>query len=136
LNTVLVTWYFTQNARSGFRVRTALNGLLYEKSLKLSGRARQQFSTGQMVNLMTNDSSRLEMAALFIHYIWSGPFQIFVILALLYKLIGWSVLVGFTIFLVFFPIQAKIAAWLGKFRKVCMPFPLLAYNYIGNFPSV
>lgn len=118
LNTVLVTWYFTQNARSGFCVRTALNGLLYEKSLKLSGSSRQKFSTGQMVNLMANDSSRLEMAALFVHYLWSGPFQIFVILGLLYKLIGWSVLVGFGMFLIFFPIQAKIAAWLGKFRKV------------------
>lgn len=118
LNTLLVNYYFTTNSRVGLKVRTALNGMIYEKSLGLSGRARQQFSTGQQVNLMANDSSRVEMVAVYLHYIWSGPFQIIVIMSLLYRMIGISAFVGFFLFGIFIPIQSKITAWLSLYRKV------------------
>lgn len=118
LGNVVVNCYFTVNFRVGLRARTALNGLVFRKAQKLSGLARQEFSSGQMMNLISTDSTRIENSALFFHYVWSGPFQIIVILAILYKLIGVSVFVGFLMFIVFIPVQSKITTWLSTYRKV------------------
>lgn len=115
---MIVNFYFTVNFRVGLRARTALNSAVYKKTQKLSGSARQEFSTGQMVNLISNDSSRLENSTLFFHYMWSGPFQIIAILSLLYTLIGVSVFAGLLMFVIFIPVQSKITTWLSKYRKV------------------
>lgn len=118
INTMAVNHYFTTNYRTGLKARTALNAMVYGKTQRLSGLARQEFSTGQMVNLVSADSGRIEMAGLFLHYIWSGPFQTIVILWMLYRMIGFHVFVGLSMFVIFIPIQSRLTTWTSKYRKV------------------
>lgn len=127
-NTITVNFYFSNNFRVGMRARTALNALIYKKSQRLSAAARQEFSTGQMVNLVSTDSSRIENSALYLHYIWSGPFQIAVILGVLYSMIGISAFVGLAMFVVFVPIQSKVTSWLSQYRKVSGAYVSVAHG--------
>ena len=43
----------------GIELTTAAKGTVHEKSLKLGNGARKQFTTGQIVNLVTTDSQNL-----------------------------------------------------------------------------
>jgi ABC-type multidrug transport system fused ATPase/permease subunit len=117
INTLSVNTYFTITMQSGLRVRTATSALVYNKALGLSGKARQAFSTGQIVNLMSTDAGRLDMAASYLHYAWSGPFQAIVILFLLFRLLSWAAFVGFAFLVLFIPVQSKITTMLSKYRK-------------------
>jgi len=118
INTISVNRYFHLVVLVGFRVRTALTGTIYEKSFKLSSKARQEFSTGKIVNLMSTDTSRIETVCSFLHYIWSGIFQILVIVGLLYGLLGWSAFIGLLFSCVSLPVQSRLVSWLSKYRKV------------------
>lgn len=117
INTLTVNAYFTITMQTGMRVRASASALVYAKALRLSGRARQTFSTGQIVNLMSTDGGRIDMAACYLHYLWSGPFQVLVILVLLFRLLQWAAFVGLAILCLAIPIQSKITALLSKYRK-------------------
>lgn len=132
-STVTVNAYFSTNFRVGMRARTALNSAIYRKTHTLSGPSRQEFSTGQIINMVSTDSSRIEMGALFLHYLWSGPLQIVVMLGILYGLIGPSMFVGLVLFAISIPIQSKITSWLSKFRKVSSY--LLILYVLSNLPK-
>lgn len=118
INTLTVNTYFTITMQTGLKLRTAVSGLIYQKALRLSGRARQSFSQGQIVNLMSTDAGRLELATSYLHYIWSGPFQVVVILVFLFYLVNWAAFVGFAFLLVGIPLQSRITTSLSKYRKV------------------
>lgn len=70
----------------GFLVRTSLVSVIFRKSLRLSGRARLQHSTGQITTMISADCSRLDMASGFFHTVWIAPIQIAVGIALLLAL--------------------------------------------------
>ena len=59
----------------GARMRIACSTAIYRKSLRMTKLAITQTSAGNVVNLLSNDVSRLDYALIFIHYIWILPFQ-------------------------------------------------------------
>lgn len=117
-NTIAVNSYFAITMQTGLKVRTASSALIYAKSLRLSGVARQKFSTGYIVNLANTDGTRIEMATLYLHYLWSGPLQVTFIIAFMFSIVGWATLAGFTFFLMLIPIQSRVATVLSRYRKV------------------
>ncbi len=61
-------------------------------------------STGQIVNMMSTDSARLDMLCQFIHTIWTSSVQVIVIIALLINSIGVSALAGLAVTIVLTPV--------------------------------
>eukprot|EP00850_Spirogloea_muscicola_P006627 SM000031S11636 [mRNA] locus=s31:947150:948586:- [translate_table: standard] len=53
--------YFQNVMRVGFRLRSALVAAVFRKSLRLSHKGRQSFSSGRITNLMTTDSEALSV---------------------------------------------------------------------------
>jgi len=47
--------------------------MLYRKLLKLSLEAKQQRSTGEILNRVANDTQRMQEVIYYIHYLWSTP---------------------------------------------------------------
>jgi hypothetical protein len=66
-------------------VRTAVSTLLYRKALKVSAAARAQTSTGQVVNMMSNDTSQLQRFMQFVGMTLVAPIQIIIALVLIYQ---------------------------------------------------
>lgn len=50
--------------------------LFLKQSLRLSSLAASKTGSGYLVNLMSNDVSRLERGFIYVHYIWILPFQV------------------------------------------------------------
>jgi hypothetical protein len=66
-------------------VRTAVSTMLYRKALRVSSAARAQTSTGQVVNMMSNDTSQLQRFLQFAGMIIVAPIQILIALVLIFQ---------------------------------------------------
>ncbi|CAM9961201.1 unnamed protein product, partial [Ectocarpus sp. 12 AP-2014] len=109
-NGLLTNHYFLYLYVMGMDARTMLNAATYSKSLRLSNKARQSTSTGELVTLMSNDAQRLPDMALSIHAIWSTPLFIVVAVFLLVNLVGAAAVAGIMLLVLMIPIQGVLAA--------------------------
>lgn len=66
-------------------VRTAVSTMLYRKALRVSGAGRAMTSTGQVVNMMSNDTAQLQRFLQFIGLTITAPITIVVALVLIYQ---------------------------------------------------
>lgn len=85
LNTILQTRHQAIMAHCGVFVRTAVSTMLYQKSLKVSAAGRAMTSTGQVVNMMSNDTMQLQRFLQFLGLTITAPVQIIVALYLIYE---------------------------------------------------
>jgi ABC-type multidrug transport system fused ATPase/permease subunit len=74
-------------AQVGVRIRAAMLSAVFRKATKLD---IQDLVAGDVVNLATNDCSRLMDSTLAFHYLWSGAVEAAVIIVLLCILMGVS----------------------------------------------
>ena len=103
-------------------IRTAVSTLLFEKALTISASGRALTSTGQVVNMMSNDTSQLQRFLQFFGTTLVAPVQIVLALALIYRQVGnatW-VGVGFMLFLV--PINGVVFSSVSKMRRRVMKY--------------
>ncbi|CAF3640789.1 unnamed protein product [Rotaria sordida] len=101
--TLFLQAYFHRQYIVGLRFRSAITGLIYRKSLKLSNSAKQGTTTGEIVNLMSIDASRFGDITSYIHVLWSGPFQICLALVLLYRQMQLAIIPGVLLLILVIP---------------------------------
>lgn len=75
------------------------------QSLRLSKTALGQTTVGQVVNLLSNDVNRFDVAIIFLHYLWIGPLATVIITYLMWQEISWAAVVGVSFMLAFIPLQ-------------------------------
>lgn len=83
--------------------RTALSSALYAKTLKLSSPARGLATTGQILNLISNDSNRLLGFFPMIHGVWGIPLLVTVGLFLFYEQVGVAVFPAIVVLMIILP---------------------------------
>lgn len=120
IESICLHQYIEKIMDMGIKVRTSLNCLIYQKSLKLSVQARQKRSTGDIVNLMSVDTQRLQGLCNNIQIIWSGPLQVLLCLISLYKLMGNSMWIGIGILLLTVPLNVAISRALKSLQRIQM----------------
>ncbi|XP_061760631.1 ATP-binding cassette sub-family C member 4-like [Nerophis ophidion] len=108
-------YYFVQ--RIGMNMRVAVCHVIYCKALRLSSQAMGQTTTGQIVNLLSNDINRFDEITLNLHYLWVGPLQAAVIITLLWYEIGPSCLAGVAVLALLIPVQTWFGKLFGIFRS-------------------
>lgn len=91
----------------GMKIRVACCALIYRKALKLSQTSLRKTNIGQIVNLLSNDVNRFDVAVVFAHQIWIGPLECIIVTYLMYQEVGVSAVFGVTVLLLFIPIQCK-----------------------------
>ncbi|NXB08516.1 MRP1 protein, partial [Cnemophilus loriae] len=111
-----------KNILTGVKMKTAVAGLIYKKALTLANSSRQQYTTGQIVNLMSADTRQLLELAINMNVLWSAPFQIIMAVVFLWKELGPSVLAGVALLLLVIPINALIAARVRRLKKSQMKY--------------
>lgn len=62
---------------------------------------------GNVINLMSNDVNRFDMAPIFCHYIWISPMQVVFILYFMYLEIHVPALIGILAIFGFIPMQGN-----------------------------
>ncbi len=109
--------YFLRTMRTGMKIKSGIQGIIYDKSLSMSPSARAGSSLGEIVNLMQMDSQKIGDFLQFIHVLWSAPVQLIVSCALLFRYIQWSAVIGVLATFIAIPIQGKLMAVLMRLRR-------------------
>ncbi|XP_055022842.1 ATP-binding cassette sub-family C member 4-like [Boleophthalmus pectinirostris] len=120
--TFLQHLYYYNSQRIGMKMRVAVCHMIFKKALQLSTESVGRTTTGQIVNLLSNDVNRFDEITLNLHYLWIGPLQAAVILALLWYEIGLSCLAGVTIVALMLPLQTWFGKLFGLFRSKSVIF--------------
>uniref|UniRef100_A0A8C0EKT0 MRP1 protein n=1 Tax=Bubo bubo TaxID=30461 RepID=A0A8C0EKT0_BUBBB len=114
--TLLHQLYQRNNMLTAVKIKTAVVGLIYKKALTLANSSRQNYTTGEIVNLMSADAQQLMELTVNINLLWSAPFQIIMAVIFLWKELGPSVLAGVALLLLVIPINALIAAKVKRLK--------------------
>ncbi|XP_039296024.1 probable multidrug resistance-associated protein lethal(2)03659 [Nilaparvata lugens] len=114
LSVVMIHPYMMGAMHIGMKMRVGLCSLIYRKALRLSKTALGETTVGQIVNLLSNDVNRYDIACIFAHYLWIGPLETVIVTYFLWQEIGVASLVGVAALLVAIPLQA----WLGRKSSV------------------
>uniref|UniRef100_A0A452EG50 Multidrug resistance-associated protein 4 n=1 Tax=Capra hircus TaxID=9925 RepID=A0A452EG50_CAPHI len=114
---VLHHLHFCHIQRVGMRLRVAVCHMIYRKSLRLSSSAMGKTTTGQIVNLLSNDVNRFDQVMIFLHYLWVGPLQAIAVTALLWMEIGISCLAGMAVLVILLLLQSCIGNSFSSLRS-------------------
>lgn len=112
--------YFERVYDTSIKVKSSLTSLIYQKSLNLSIEAKSSKSTGDIVNLMSVDTQRLQDLCQNLQLIWSGPFQIILCLISLHGLLGNSMWIGVAILIITVPLNTKVFSYQKTLQKAQM----------------
>ncbi|NP_001161802.1 multidrug resistance protein 1 [Oncorhynchus mykiss] len=104
----------------GMRVKTAVMGLVYRKSLVISSAARQSCTVGEIVNLVSADTQKLMDMVVYFNAVWVAPIEIALCLYFLWQLLGPSALAGIATVILIFPLNGFIAKMRSKLQEVQM----------------
>lgn len=94
----------------GIKIRVGSCAMIYKKVLQLSKSTTFDGVNGQVINLLSNDVGKLDLALCFVHDLWKGPLEAMLMLYFIYREIGLASVVGMVFMFSFIPLQA----WVGK----------------------
>ncbi|XP_043571121.1 ATP-binding cassette sub-family C member 3 isoform X3 [Chiloscyllium plagiosum] len=109
LQTIILHQHFQYCFVTGMRLRTAIVGAIYRKSLVITNSAKRSSTVGEIVNLMSVDAQRFMDLTGFLNMLWSAPLQICLALYFLWQYLGPSVLAGVAVMILLIPFNAVIA---------------------------
>ncbi|KAM4692498.1 LOW QUALITY PROTEIN: ATP-binding cassette sub-family C member 3 [Rhinophrynus dorsalis] len=118
--TLILHQHFQYCFVTGMRLRSAITGIIYRKSLVITISKRS--STVEVVNLMSVDAQRFQDLTTFLNMLWSAPLQIFLALYFLWQTLGPSVLAGVAVMVLLIPINAFIAMKTRAFQVEQMQY--------------
>ncbi|XP_027391350.1 multidrug resistance-associated protein 4-like [Bos indicus x Bos taurus] len=101
----------------GMRLRVAVCHMIYRKALRLSSSAMGKTTTGQIVNLLSNDVNRFDQVTMFLHYLWVGPLQAVAVTALLWMEIGMPCLAGMAVLIILLLLQSCFGKLFSSLRS-------------------
>ncbi|TRY93238.1 hypothetical protein DNTS_014375 [Danionella cerebrum] len=106
----------------GMRVKTAVMGLVYRKSLIINSAARRTCTVGEIVNLVSADTQKLMDFVVYFNAVWMAPIEIALCLFFLWQLFGPSALAGIATVILIFPLNGLIAKMRSKLQEVQMKY--------------
>lgn len=115
---LLVNQYFVRVFNVSLFLKSSLIQFLYTKSLRLSLRAKAELGQGMIANLQSNDAAKLWNLAQYGHVIWSGPFQVMIIIYALHDIVGlYPALAGLAVTILLVPLNTLTGKIVHRFRK-------------------
>ncbi|XP_055361133.1 ATP-binding cassette sub-family C member 4-like isoform X3 [Betta splendens] len=108
--------YFYNVQRVGMKIRVAMCHIIYRKALCLNSRALAKTTTGQIVNLLSNDVNKFDEVTMFLHFLWVAPLQAAAVTLLLICAIGPSCLARMVVFFLLLPIQIMFGRLFSRLR--------------------
>lgn len=103
-------------------IRTAVSNLLFSKALTISAAGRAQTSTGQVVNMMSNDTTQLQRFLQFVGFTLVAPIQIIIALVLIYQQVGNATWVGVGFMLCLVPVNGVVFSTVSKQRRKVLKY--------------
>ncbi|CAG5986479.1 unnamed protein product [Menidia menidia] len=122
LQSVLHHQYMFHCFTVGMRVKTAVMGLVYRKSLVMSSSARRCCTLGEIINLVSADTQKLMDFVVYFNSVWIAPIEIALCFYFLWQLLGPPALAGIATVVLIFPLNGFIAKVRSKLQEAQMKF--------------
>uniref|UniRef100_A0A4W4G6S1 ATP-binding cassette, sub-family C (CFTR/MRP), member 6a n=1 Tax=Electrophorus electricus TaxID=8005 RepID=A0A4W4G6S1_ELEEL len=106
----------------GMRVKTAIMGLIYRKTLIINSAARRACTVGEIVNLVSADTQKLMDFVVYFNAVWLAPIEIGLCLFFLWQRLGPSALAGIATVILIFPLNGLIAKMRSKLQVSHMKY--------------
>jgi len=103
-------------------IRTSVSTLLFGKALTISAAGRAQTSTGQVVNMMSNDTQQLQRFLQFFGFTLIAPIQIVISLVLIYRQVGNATWVGIGFMFLLIPVNGVVFSNVSKMRRKVLKY--------------
>ncbi|KAJ6646999.1 ATP-binding cassette subfamily C member 4 [Pseudolycoriella hygida] len=116
LGLIQVHYYFN-GSHYGMNIRTAICSLIYGKVLKLSKIALGDPTSGNVLNLLSNDVNRFDSVITVLHSLWTAPLVAFICGYLLWQEIQWCGMIGMAIIFMTVPFQSYAGRLSSKYRN-------------------
>lgn len=81
------------------------------QSLQLSQTALSDTAPGKLVNLLSNDVNRFEIASIFVHPMWTSLVMTSIAIYILWIETQWAGMFGLIIVFLIVPIQSELFFW-------------------------
>ncbi|XP_058058151.1 ATP-binding cassette sub-family C member 4-like [Anopheles bellator] len=101
---------------TGVQTKIAVCSVLYRKALRLSRTALGETSAGKVVNLLSNDVNRFDIASYLVCFMWTSPVVMVLSGLLLWYEIGWSGVIGMVAIVIITPIQSYTGTLTSRYR--------------------
>uniref|UniRef100_A0A914I1R5 Uncharacterized protein n=1 Tax=Globodera rostochiensis TaxID=31243 RepID=A0A914I1R5_GLORO len=116
------------------RAKTALLLAVYQKLLRIPAfQLSENFSSGNLINLMSSDVDRIGGVVLTFHAFWSMPMNFAIALYLLYRELGIAFLAGVLVSVLLIPLNKYIASKDQTFNRIG---PFNASRELGNLKGM
>lgn len=109
--------FFYRATSTGVLLRGGLITAIYDRSLRLTTRARSTLTNGKLVNHISTDVSRIDFCCGFFQLSFTAPVQLIICLVILLVNLGPSALAGFAFFVMCMPAQTMA---MRKFLRLRM----------------
>ena len=109
--------YFYWCFRTGMRLRSAIVTSVFCKALVLSTGVFSRRSAGEISNLMSVDSTRLQDLTPYLHSLWYSFFQVVVALYFLWQQVGAASLAGVAVIIITTPVTGKVSSYLKSLQR-------------------
>uniref|UniRef100_A0AAX7SGG0 ATP binding cassette subfamily C member 4 n=1 Tax=Astatotilapia calliptera TaxID=8154 RepID=A0AAX7SGG0_ASTCA len=93
-----------------------IGSYIFIEALCLNSSALAKTTTGQIVNLLSNDVNKFDEVTLYLHFLWIGPLQAVSVIILLLYAIGPSCLAGMAVFFFMMPVQTMFGRLFSRLR--------------------
>ena len=109
---------------------------VYRKSTKLPLYCRQEKSTGETVNLMSNDTERVFHFWNFFVIFLVSPFFVLVMSSLLIIEVGWAGVVGLALLFITIPFNMFLGKRMARFKKRALKSADDRIKFLGEMLAV
>uniref|UniRef100_A0A671UTP6 Multidrug resistance-associated protein 4-like n=1 Tax=Sparus aurata TaxID=8175 RepID=A0A671UTP6_SPAAU len=123
--------YFFHVQRAGMKIRVAMCHMIYKKALCLSSSAMGKTTTGQIVNLLSNDVNKFDEVTIFLHFLWVGPLQAAAVVGLLWVEIGPSCLAGMVVLMFLMPLNTCLWLIFHTLTSMYVLYHIWSCNWIS-----
>ncbi|QHO18811.1 hypothetical protein HN51_061541 [Arachis hypogaea] len=106
----------------GVRIQSMLVGTIYAKGLKLSCKSKDAHSSGEIVNLLTVDASRIGEFCWYMHDPWMAVLQVALALLILYRSVGLASIAAFVATVIVMLLNLPVASLQEKYQNKLMEF--------------
>ncbi|GAB6030314.1 hypothetical protein CHUAL_005983 [Chamberlinius hualienensis] len=106
----------------GIKLRSAVQTFIFKNVLRLPSWVTNGGNGNgvSVINFITQDAFNIMMLFFMGHYIWAMPLKIVAVLFLLYRLLGYSALIGAASMLLLIPLQYFIGTFMSKNQKLLL----------------
>ncbi|KAJ3031489.1 UNVERIFIED_CONTAM: hypothetical protein HDU68_003429 [Siphonaria sp. JEL0065] len=121
LGAFLSNHFLQESSVEAIKARTMMTAVIYRKSLTLSSAARQEFTSGNVINLVSTDTARVEQFLNMANYIWVLPLALLINVIFLIISLGAPALAGIALLVLSGPLNTYLFSLIMKIRAVVAP---------------